>query len=247
LRAGNEGAPVAAITFDVEMDAPPYMSSWVGVDEGLPAILELLEKYKVKATFFTLGLVAEKRPKAVAAIIDKGHELGSHGFSHKRLDRIPLREAAHDIMLSLKTLRDYGDIVSFRAPNLKLPPSLLPLLEMEGIRVDSSVARYKPPFRFKPYREHSVMRIPVSYPSSVLRLPWRVLRALFKPGLDYVVLLHPWEVVGVKCTARPDLTAGVGLGVLSNLGRLIEYLASVGYEFRVMGELVELYSSRIGV
>lgn len=233
-----EESHLAFLTFDVEMDAPPYMSSWRGVDEGLPLILELLEEQRVKATFFTLGLVAERRPRALKAILDGGHEIGSHGFSHRRLDRIPFREAVGEIVRSLRILRDYGEVVSFRAPNLKLPPSLLGVLALEGVRVDSSLAWYKPPFTLKPVVEGGLLRIPVSYPSSVLRLPWRILRTLFKPGPSYVVLLHPWEVVGLKCGIRPDLTMGVGPRVLGNLGRLIGYLRGLGYRFTTFKELL---------
>lgn len=243
----SRSSNVAILTFDVEFDAPPYMSSWRGVDEGLPRILELLDVKRVKATFFTLGLVALRRPKLVDMIVDGGHELGSHGFSHRRLDMIPFREAVRDVTLSLKILGDYGDIVSFRAPNLKLPPSLLPELRTLGFKVDSSIAWYKPPFRFKPVIEHGILRVPASYPSSILRLPWRLLRSIFKPGRLYVILLHPWEVVDVKCARRPDLTMGVGSRVLVNLSKLIDHLEYLGYRFLTMRELsqsplVQVYS-----
>jgi peptidoglycan/xylan/chitin deacetylase (PgdA/CDA1 family) len=237
LNPGRE-TPWAIVTFDVEMDAPPYMSGWRGVDEGLPAILEVLDEKGVKATFFTLGLLAVRKPRAIKAILDPGHEIGSHGFDHKRLDRLPLREAIHNIGLSLKLLRDYYDVVSFRAPNLKLPPSLIPALRLQGVKVDSSISWYKPPFKIAPLIEYGILRVPASYPSSVLRLPWRVLKTLFKPGLDYVILLHPWEVVDLKCGSRPDLTVGVGGRVLGNLSALIDHLRSHGYMFKTMRELL---------
>ncbi len=228
----------AIVTFDVEMDAPPYMDGWRGVDEGLPAILELLEEKRVKATFFTLGLLAIKRPGAVEAILNSGHELGCHGLDHRRLDRLPLRDAISNIWLGLKLLREYYEVVSFRAPNLKLPSSLIPALKLQGVRVDSSIAWYKPPFRLNPVLEHGVLRVPASYPSSVLRLPWKALKTIFKPGPNYVILLHPWEVVDLRCTARPDITVGVGRRVLDNLGRLLDHLKSHGYRFKTMRELL---------
>ena len=234
---GDEG-PWAMVTFDVEMDAPPYMDGWRGVDEGLPAILELLEDKGVKATFFTLGILAVRRPRTLEAILDLGHELGSHGLDHRRLDRLPFRDAIHNIWSSLRLLREYYDVVSFRAPNLKLPLSLLPALRLQDVRVDSSVAWYKPPFRFNTTMEYGVLRVPVSYPSSVLRLPWTTLKSLFRPGPNYVILLHPWEVVRLKCSVRPDLTMGVGGGVLRNLGRLIDHLRSHGYRFKTVRELL---------
>jgi peptidoglycan/xylan/chitin deacetylase (PgdA/CDA1 family) len=235
--SSNSETPWAIVTFDVEMDAPPYMDSWRGVDEGLPALLEMLEEKGVKATFFTLGLLAVKKPSAIKAVLDRGHEIGSHGLDHRRLDKLPLGEATRNIWLSLKLLREYYDVVSFRAPNLKLPLSLIPALKLLDVKVDSSISWYKPPFKLSPVIEHGILRVPASYPSSVLRLPRGALKTLFKPGPNYVILLHPWEFVGLRCSFRPDLTIGVGGRVLGNLSMLIDYLRSHGYRFKTMREL----------
>ncbi|MCS7107178.1 MAG: polysaccharide deacetylase family protein [Acidilobaceae archaeon] len=223
-----------ALTFDVEMDAPPYLSSWRGVDEGLPIILEALREKGVRATFFTIGILGQLRPKAVYSIVEEGHELGCHGYDHKRLDKLPLREAADNVRKCIRTLRDFADVETFRAPNLKLPPPLLHVLREEGVRLDSSVAWYKPPFRFAPTVEAGVLRVPASYPSSVLRLPWTLLKALFPPGREYVVITHPWEYVELVAHPRPDLTIGVGRRVAENLSRLIEHLKGLGYELVTM-------------
>ena len=45
-------------------------------------ILKLFKKYNVKATFFTLGYIAEKFPNLIQQIDEKGHEIGSHSYSH---------------------------------------------------------------------------------------------------------------------------------------------------------------------
>ena len=45
-------------------------------------ILELFEKYKAKATFFTLGYIAEKFPDLIKEIDCKGHEIASHSYAH---------------------------------------------------------------------------------------------------------------------------------------------------------------------
>lgn len=217
------------------MDAPPYMSSFRGVDEALNPIIEVLERHKVKATFFTIGVLAKLRPKAVEAIVEAGHELGSHGLDHKRLDRMPLKEAVENVKGSLKLLREYYDVVSFRAPNLKLPGNLLPQLASQGVLVDSSVAKYKPPIYSDPTLEYGILRIPVSYPSSLLRLPWSILGRLVAGDGDKVILLHPWELLEIKAP-RPDLTWGTGLRVLRNLERTIVCLKSLGYKFITMKE-----------
>jgi peptidoglycan/xylan/chitin deacetylase (PgdA/CDA1 family) len=47
-------------------------------------ILAMLDEYGVRATFFTLGWVAERYPKLLRDIVANGHELASHGFAHQR-------------------------------------------------------------------------------------------------------------------------------------------------------------------
>lgn len=233
----------AVITFDVEMDAPPYMSSWRGVDEGLPKILEVLERERVKATFFTIGIIAETRRRAIYSIIDAGHELACHGYDHKRLDKMPLREAAENIRRCLRSLGEFSEIVSFRAPNLKLPPPLLHVLAEGGVRIDSSIAWYKPPFRFSPILEAGVLRVPSSYPSSFTRLPRPIISSLLSMRRDYVVLTHPWEYVEMPGSPRPDLTIGTGERVVENLRFVIKTLRMRGAEIVTMREYGDYFLS----
>lgn len=63
---------VLALTFD---DGPH--------PEITPQILDLLKKYNAKATFFCIGQHAEKNPKILKRILEEGHEVGSHSYSHK--------------------------------------------------------------------------------------------------------------------------------------------------------------------
>lgn len=67
----SEGQPQLKWTFD---DGPH--------PESTPRILELLEKYGIKATFFCLGANAEKHHHLIQDILDQGHQLGSHGYNH---------------------------------------------------------------------------------------------------------------------------------------------------------------------
>ena len=60
------------------------------VERNVDRILALLAERDCKATFFTLGWVAERYPQLVRRIVDGGHELASHGYGHQRatdLDR----------------------------------------------------------------------------------------------------------------------------------------------------------------
>ena len=54
------------------------------VERNVDRILALLAEYDARATFFTLGWIAERYPALVRRIVDEGHELASHGYAHQR-------------------------------------------------------------------------------------------------------------------------------------------------------------------
>ena len=60
-------------------------SSFSQAEEATKPILELLDRYQTKASFFIVGEVAEQNPGLIQSIFEKGHEIGCHGYSHKLL------------------------------------------------------------------------------------------------------------------------------------------------------------------
>ena len=50
---------------------------------GAPRILELLVEYSLKATFFVPGFTAERYPHVVSRIVEEGHEVAHHSYSHR--------------------------------------------------------------------------------------------------------------------------------------------------------------------
>src|SRR5204863_2304947 len=93
--AATATAVVNALTIDVEdyfqvSALAPYIArtEWdvreCRVEHNVERILCMLEDYGARATFFTLGWIAERYPQLVRRIVDNGHELASHGFAHKR-------------------------------------------------------------------------------------------------------------------------------------------------------------------
>jgi peptidoglycan-N-acetylglucosamine deacetylase len=108
IEGAQPGRQVVAITFD---DGPDL--------ETTPMVLELLERYRAKATFFVIGKKAEQHPQLIRAIVDAGHELGLHGYSHSRLTAF--REEAFilsDLTRALEILAPYvpGPMRWFRPP-----------------------------------------------------------------------------------------------------------------------------------
>jgi polysaccharide deacetylase family protein (PEP-CTERM system associated) len=87
-------------------------------------ILTLLERYQAKATFFILGDVARKHPEIVKRIHQSGHEIASHGMSHKPLWDLSAEEFDHELKefrrLMTEILGDGVKINGFRAPTFSL-------------------------------------------------------------------------------------------------------------------------------
>lgn len=183
------------VTVDMEQDCPPYLNTWRGVGEGTPVVLDLLRAEAIPATFFVTGELARKFPATVRAIVEAGHEVGCHGDTHRRFDRMDAPAARADIGAATATLRAFCPVTSFRAPNLKFPPEYLPLLEREGYSIDSSAARYKT-FGVRVCRAGTMLRVPASVTSSTLRWPAWLRDPLFARLSDPAVLfVHPWEFV----------------------------------------------------
>ena len=244
MKSPGEGR-IAVISFDVEQDCPPYLTSTRGMEEGLPRLLDLLAEERVRATFLFTGEMAERYPSLARRVVDEGHELGCHGYRHERLDHVGHNEAERVLAKATTILRRFSDaVVSFRAPNLKRPPQLLPVLQRLGYRVDSSEARYKPPFPHRPRWVNEILVVPASVTSSVLRLPWR-LQALIhrRLGDTRVYFSHPWEYVDMsREKIRWDCRFNTGEKALELLRKLIRSLREQGFRLATLADLPEVFT-----
>jgi polysaccharide deacetylase family protein (PEP-CTERM system associated) len=75
-----------------------------------------------KATFFTLGWIAERYPQVVRRIVDAGHELASHGYGHQRASDLTPEQFRDDISRAKKILEDLGGVAirGYRAPSFSI-------------------------------------------------------------------------------------------------------------------------------
>jgi peptidoglycan-N-acetylglucosamine deacetylase len=235
----NGSPPVVAFTVDLEPDCPPFLSGFRGVEHGLPALLDLLARLEIPATFFTTGEVAERYPQAVERLVAEGHELGCHGMSHAAFTSLDHETARAEIEQSAEILRRSAPVTSFRAPYLRFPDSYVRILERAGFEVDSSQARYKIDY----YRRRTpsrIRRIPASVTSSVLRLPDMLRRSYLRALSSPVVLfVHPWEFVDLRREKlRLDCRFKTGDVALECVGQVLESYARAGARFVRMRELV---------
>jgi polysaccharide deacetylase family protein (PEP-CTERM system associated) len=114
------------------------------VERNVERILQMLDSHGTKATFFTLGWIAERYPQLVRRIVEGGHELASHGYGHQRAS--DLSEAAFfaDIESAKKLLEDLSghEIKGYRAPSFSIGEGNLwafDCLERAGYRYSSSI------------------------------------------------------------------------------------------------------------
>jgi peptidoglycan/xylan/chitin deacetylase (PgdA/CDA1 family) len=236
-----------AITVDLEHDCPPFLTSFRGVDEGMPRLLDLLAAAAVPATFFTTGDVARRSPAIVRRLVDEGHELGCHGDTHTRFSVLGRAGAEREIASASATLRQFAEVTSFRAPNLDFPRDYVEILRAHGYRVDSSQGRHKPGSLFaSPSRVADVWRVPASMAPSALRLPAPLRNALLGRMRDPAVFFfHPWEFVDMTRAPIPrDCRWRTGDPALAALGETIDWFKRRGAQFRRMRELAPAVATR---
>lgn len=115
------------------------------LEQGMPRLLDLYERYGVKATFFFTGHIAQLYPQVVRMAQERGHEVGSHGLTHevsKAFDTMPRDEQLSHLKLSKQILEDITgtSVVSFRAPAARVPKDFPSVLQEAGFLIDSSVS-----------------------------------------------------------------------------------------------------------
>ena len=136
-------------------------------------LLDILDRLGVKATFFIVANIVEEDDRLIKELVDRGHEIGSHGYSHNRLDKMSPSNVEASIGKSISVLSKYYDVKSFRAPYMRLPRQALRVLKRYGIEVDSSIGGFNMR-RQHPFIEDDILRLPVTYSTWILKLPWRL-------------------------------------------------------------------------
>ena len=115
------------------------------MNQGMPRLLDLYDKYGVKATFFYTGHIAKLYPDVVKMAYERGHEVGSHGLTHevdKAFDVLSPEEQLSHLRQSKQILEDIigEEVVSFRAPAARVDESFPQIMREAGFKVDSSVS-----------------------------------------------------------------------------------------------------------
>lgn len=199
-----------ALTFDVEKDIPKFLDTNFGLNIGLIKILDLLDEFQIKGTFFCTGNVAEQNPQIINLIESKNHEIACHGLKHERLYQLKYEEC-RNLISNSKTLLEKkcqkSKIIGFRAPYLKPPKFIFNLLNELNFKYDSSIP-LKNHFKVD-YSNYEVKEFhPISNSYFLFRLPlfYHFLRRkIFKRNFS-LLYFHSWEAIDIKELLRSKKT-----------------------------------------
>jgi polysaccharide deacetylase family protein (PEP-CTERM system associated) len=186
-------------------------------------LLDLLSDHDVRATFFVLGWVAERHPDLIREIASGGHDIGSHGHTHRRVYELSDREFAQELAQCGHALAAAGvdRVVQFRAPEWSIndrSPHALDLLATHGFQIDSSMAPLRvvgnPTYPQRPHVRQTTTGSIVELPPFVgrwmgeqvplgggwgfrLSRPSSILQAIDasnRQNVPAVLWVHPWEL-----------------------------------------------------
>ena len=268
-----------ALTVDVEdyfhvSALAPYIarSEWerreCRIERNVERILQLLDEHDARATFFTLGWVAERYPNLVRCIARHGHEVASHGHGHERASELAPSAFASDISRAKASLEDItgAPVVGYRAPSFSIGESNLwafDCLAAAGYRYSSSVYpirhyHYGTPDwpRFaRPVRD-TLIEIPATTVRLFERnlpaagggyfrlLPYAASRWMLRRVNDAeqrpaVFYFHPWEIDAAQPRV-PGLDAKTSFRHYLNLGRMERRLQRLLADFH-WGRMDEVF------
>jgi len=193
------------------------------VEQNVDRILDLFAERGVLGTFFVLGWIATRYPQLVRRIVDDGHELACHGYSHERVTAMTPEAFRTDITRAKTLLEDLSGmpVLGYRAPSFSIGaanPWAHEVIAEAGFRYSSSVY----PVRHDHYGAPDAPRFPWKQPSGLTEIPistvrifgrnwpaggggwfrllpymmshWRIARVNRHDGRPAVFYFHPWEI-----------------------------------------------------
>jgi len=146
------------------------------VEANTDRVLALFDEAGVKATFFTLGWIAERHPALVRRIAEAGHEVASHGWDHRRVFAMSKAEFRDDLARARAAIEHASGrpVAGYRAPSFSIDrrtPWAHPVLAEQGYAYSSSVAPIRhdhygwpesPRFAWRPVPGAGLVELPVT-------------------------------------------------------------------------------------
>lgn len=209
-------------------------------------VLALLQRHRVRATFFALGKPCEAHPKLLASVAGEGHEIATHGWGHELLFNMTPQRFRVDLQRSIDVIQSQVGMrpIGYRAPAFSITNATRwagPILAELGIRYSSSIF----PIAGRRYGIPSAPRFPhrwptcnlIEFPLTTIRrfgrnlpvagggyfrlLPKAILsgaiREVNREGQPAVVYLHPYEFASGELSTLQK--RGLPLGLRTYLGQ----------------------------
>lgn len=194
------------------------------VERNVERILALFDEKRIKATFFTLGWVAERYPQLLRQMVDQGHEIASHGWAHVRVTQQNADEFREDVLRTKGTLEDISGtpVLGYRAASYSIGEKnlwALDVLRETGHRYSSSIFPIKhdlygmpnaPRFAFHPHDDEFI-----EFPVTTVRIAeknlpcagggwfrlvpypamrWAMRKVNREDRKPVIFYFHPWEI-----------------------------------------------------
>ena len=277
MTAAKSDPVLNAFTVDVEdwyqgLEMPP--DEWAGrerrLGEGVGRLLDLLDEAGARATFFILGSSAEYHPDVVREIGARGHEIGTHGYSHSFVYRLGPEAFRSDLLRSLDVIGPLTDrpIQGHRAPFFSVIRGAewaFDVLAELGLEFDSSVFPVRN-YRYGiPDAPRWIHRTPPGvweFPPSTLRVLGRnlpvgggayfrlfpytltsfALRRINAHGHPAAFYIHPWELDPQH--PRIPLPRRISVPHYHNLGATESRLRRLlrAFRFAAMGDVLRQHA-----
>jgi peptidoglycan/xylan/chitin deacetylase (PgdA/CDA1 family) len=254
----------------VDMDPPMLSMPDVKIEDGANALINLLDKYAIKAPFFVPSVVAEKFPAIMKEIVKQKHEIACHGLNHTT------REALLNVNEQIRMIRTATEIiqlttglrpVGYRAPLFSINENCWKALQKNNYIYDSSVVGSPYYGSYKIFLKPFILPVPKMYENyGLLEIPVSVNPFMPLPlGGAYMRIFGPrWSKIGIKINfifQRPVvfhihpkdvIPSKYGhvwyrnrntTNCMKMLEEIIKYVKQSGVRFLKAYELAELYLS----
>ena len=243
----NERRCAVSLTFDMDGETIPYVfdpknahkrmalmsEGSYGPKVGMPYILDLLDLYEIKASFYIPGRTSELHPDILHDIVKRGHDIGHHGYMHERPDFLEYEQEERVLVKGIEvfeTILGYKP-TAYRSPAWELKSTSPALLLRYGFKFDSSLMGYDIPYwittpggnllelpvswRNDDFPQFGFVSVPpigngISAPSKGLEVFAQEFEGFYARGGFFNMTMHPF------ITGRPS-----GLTVLERLIRHI--------------------------
>ena len=209
--------------FETVIDKRDWNSLTPRVERNTDAVLALFGESGVKATFFTLGWVAQRYPALIRRIVEQGHEVASHGWDHDRVFTLDAARFRADIGRARAALEDAAGVAvtGYRAPSFSIDARTrwaYDVLAEEGYAYSSSVAPLKHDhygwpkasrYAFRPLADSQLIEVPVTVAELGARrmatgggffrlfpaaLTDYAVRQVSREAQPAIFYFHPWEI-----------------------------------------------------